>query len=50
MVRSVAREYNWPPKVIGGLFLDRRDYKGLYYWYDAICDNIKRIKDNNKRK
>jgi hypothetical protein len=45
MVRSVAREYNWPPKVIGGLFLDRKDYHGLYYWFDAIVELSKRLKD-----
>lgn len=34
-------EMRWPPAVTGGLFCDRRDFKGLYYWYDAVQEIIK---------
>lgn len=26
----------WLPKDLGGLFCDRKDYRGIYYWYDVI--------------
>lgn len=45
MVKSVARVYNWPPNVIGGLFIDDWDYRGLEYWFnDAIDQQPKKPK------
>ncbi len=34
MVRSVAREYHWPPELIGGFFIDDLDFYGLEFWYN----------------
>jgi hypothetical protein len=36
MIKSVVREFHWPPEVIGGFFIDDQDYKGLEYWYDDV--------------
>lgn len=44
MIRTVVREYHWPPQVVGGLFFDAEDYKGLEYWYNVCkkdADDIK---------
>jgi hypothetical protein len=38
MVKSVVRTYHWPPDVIGGLFIDNEDYRGLLYWYNDVID------------
>lgn len=40
MAKSVALEFHWPPHVLGGLFIDDWDYKGLTYWYNT-CKDIK---------
>lgn len=34
MVKSVVREYHWAPEVVGALFFDAEDYKGLGFWYN----------------
>ena len=44
MIRTVAREYKWPPEVLGGLYFDRQDYLGLEYWYDDVMDMIEKAK------
>jgi hypothetical protein len=36
------------PFDIGRLFLDRRDYEGLLFWYDAIVEINKPIKKDKK--
>jgi hypothetical protein len=36
MVRSIVRNYHWPPDVFGGLFIDAMDHNGLVYWYNDI--------------
>ncbi len=44
MIISVVREYKWPPRLVGGLFIDREDYLGLMFWYDDIVDVTKQLK------
>lgn len=44
MIASVAREYKWPPEVLGGLFFDAEDYEGLEFWYNDIKQMHKEIK------
>ncbi len=36
VIASVVNRYNWPPDIVGGLFYDRVDYKGIEYWYDQV--------------
>jgi hypothetical protein len=47
MMRSVAREYKWPPDLIGGFFIDNIDHYGLEFWYEDI---IKMIEETNNKK
>jgi hypothetical protein len=47
MVRSIAHEFHWPPEVIGGFFIDGKDYFGLEFWYDSIVEMTKEM-DNKK--
>lgn len=35
---------DWSPKELGGLFCDRKDWQGLYYWYDKILEKKKALK------
>ena len=48
MVRSVAREFHWPPDVLGGFFVDDIDYNGLEYWYNDCVEMSKEIKEKKK--
>lgn len=50
MIASVAREYKWPPEVIGGLFFDAEDYEGLIFWYNDIQEMHKELKSSAKKK
>ncbi len=45
MVRSVAREYHWPPDKIGGFFIDAQDFFGLEFWYNDIIEANKDFKN-----
>lgn len=37
MIKTVVRQYHWSPDIIGDLFIDDQDYKGLEFWHaDAI--------------
>ena len=38
MVRTIVRNYHWPPNVFGGLFIDAIDHNGIVYWYNDIKD------------
>jgi hypothetical protein len=38
------------PAVIGGLFLDNWDFRGLYYWYEDIVAVNEEIKAQIKKK
>lgn len=44
MVRSVAREFHWPPKTIGGFFIDAQDYLGLEFWYNDVKEANDQLK------
>jgi hypothetical protein len=48
MIRSVAREFKWPPNVIGGLFVDDADYLGLEYWYNDVLEMVNETKKQSK--
>jgi hypothetical protein len=41
-------EMKWSPEELGGLFCDRRDQYGIYYWLDVVEEKIKwsRLKPN----
>ncbi len=44
MIVSVAREFHWPPSIIGGFFIDDDDLQGLGFWYNdciKISESIK---------
>jgi hypothetical protein len=49
MVKSVVREHHWTPDIIGRLFFDRLDYKGLLYWYDDVKEMDKEMKADIER-
>lgn len=34
-------EMKWSPQIIGGLFCDRKDHMGLYYWWDVLQEKKK---------
>lgn len=34
-------EMKWPPSVLDGLFCDRLDHNGIYYWFDAVKEILK---------
>jgi hypothetical protein len=46
----VAFEMKWEPGIISRLFLDNRDYNGLFYWHDAIVEMNKEIEKITKKK
>ncbi len=48
MVRSVAREFHWPPDKIGGFFIDDIDYLGLEFWYNDCVEMSKEIETKKK--
>ncbi len=57
VIKTVQREYKWPPDKIDGLFFDRADHHGLLWYYDDILhlDNeqkkkLDEIKEQNKSK
>lgn len=49
MVKTVVREHHWPPDVIGGLFVDDADSKGLEFWYDDILEVIEKINPKKRK-
>ena len=36
IIVSIVREYKWSPEIIGDLFFDGEDYKGMEFWYNDI--------------
>lgn len=48
IIKIVGYEMKYSPLEISGLFLDRRDYEGLLFWYDAIVEINKPIKKDKK--
>ena len=49
MIRSVVREYKWSPSVIGDLYFDSEDYKGLIFWYEDIVQVHKELEPKIKK-
>lgn len=50
MIKTVAREYKWPPEVLGGLYFDDQDYEGLVFWYNDVLEMIEKAKPKPKGK
>lgn len=50
MFISLVREHHWPPSVLEGLFFDREDHKGLFFWFDDIKQQADDYKDLKKKK
>jgi len=51
-IKTIVREYKWSPDIIGDLFFDREDYRGLYYWYDDVIEMVeeqKKMMAQNKK-
>lgn len=44
MLITIIREYKWPPDIIGGLFVDDEDYRGVVYLYNDIVKTSKELK------
>lgn len=49
MMISVAREFKWSPDILGDLFFDDEDYKGLKFWYNDVLEMSKKLKDKSKK-
>lgn len=49
MIVSVAREYKWPPEILGGLFFDAEDVYGLEFWYNDVVEQDKNLKSKIKK-
>lgn len=39
----MVREFKWPPNVIGGLFIDDEDYRGIMFWYNDLAEVIEEV-------
>jgi hypothetical protein len=50
MIDVIMMEHHWSPAVIGGLFLDNKDYEGLIYIYDQITEKYPDMKKYSKEK
>tara|TARA_R110002050_G_scaffold26507_1_gene69747 strand:+ start:153 stop:305 length:153 start_codon:yes stop_codon:yes gene_type:complete len=48
MIKSVVRQYNWPPSEINNLFLDGAGYLSLTYWYNDVVEVNESIKAKQK--
>ena len=46
MIKSVARQYHWPPDKIESLYVDDTDFFGLEYWYNDALEIEKEIRNN----
>jgi hypothetical protein len=44
MLTSVAREYHWPPEILGGFFVDNVDLYGLEFWYNDVFEVHEELK------
>ena len=38
MIKHVTGYYKWEPSVVDGLFYDRKDYKGILFYYDYLIE------------
>jgi NADP-dependent 3-hydroxy acid dehydrogenase YdfG len=43
IIKTIVRSTKWEPGVISKMYLDDIDHEGLKYWYDDICEEIKKI-------
>lgn len=50
MIRSVVREHDWPPHIVGGLFVDAVDYEGLEFWYEDCVEMNKKMEESKSKK
>lgn len=49
IIKTVVREYKWPPEVIGGFFFDDHDFDGIEYWYEDILKVNTELESRNKQ-
>lgn len=47
-IKTVVREYKWPPEVFGGFFIDSIDELGLYFWYLDVKEVVESLKAKDK--
>jgi len=47
---SVVGEYNWSPAIVGDLFLDNIDYKGLVFWFNVCKETERKYKEKKGAK
>ena len=43
MLTRVAREFHWPPEILGGFFIDDIDLNGLEFWYNDVVEVHKEL-------
>lgn len=45
-------EMKWSPTIMDGLFCDKKDHLGLYYWFEALMEKKKwlRLKPKEQMK
>lgn len=48
MIISVAREFHWPPSILGGFFIDGQDFEGLEFWYEDCVKVNEELKNKKK--
>lgn len=48
-IRSIVREYKWPPHVIDELYVDDIDHHGLIFWYNDVLDMHEQLKKQNSK-
>jgi hypothetical protein len=49
MIRNVVREHSWSPDIIGDLFIDDQDYRGLEYWDTDVVKLNKELQPKKKK-
>jgi hypothetical protein len=50
MWRTVVREFHWEPRVLGSLYFDEIDHKGLIFWYNDVVKVHEEMKKNREDK
>jgi len=49
MFSSLTREHHWHPKDLECLFFDRSDYRGLWFQWDDLKDQMKEAKEKSDK-
>lgn len=45
MIKSVVREFHYPPAVIDNLYLDSADHHGLEFWFEDVREVVQKIEN-----